>query len=332
MLARLLKRLLTLAAVVWAAMTLNFFIPQLSPRNPIAEKLTEMADTSGYDAAKIEAMANAFADKFGLNEPVMTQYWKFMTQMVRLDFGQSIVHYPRRVNDMIAASLPWTLGLLFSATLIAFLLGTFLGALTAWKRDSLPLKALSSAMIVLSAIPFYLIGLVLVYFLAARAGLFPISGAYGFITIPNLSWSFALEVLKHAFLPALSIILASVGTWAIAMRGMMVTVQGSDYVTFAEAKGLKPGRIFSRYAMRTAILPQVTMFALALGQVVTGSVLVEIVFSYPGLGTLLRDSVQLFDYPAIYAIIFILTATIAVSMFAIELIYPLLDPRVRKGK
>ena len=328
---RLSQRLLTLIAVVWAAMTLNFFLPQLAPRNPIAEKLTSMADSSGYDPATVEAMAKAFAEKFGLDQPVLTQYGNFLSQMVRLDFGPSIIHYPRPVNEMIAAALPWTLGLMLSATLIAFAIGTLLGAITAWRRDSILLKAVSSTMVVFSAVPFYLVGLVLIYFLAARAGWFPVSGGYGFITIPDWSWSFAQEVLHHAMLPALSIVLASIGTWAIAMRGMMVTVQGSDYATFAEAKGLKPGRIFSRYALRTAILPQVTMLALALGEIVTGAVLVEIVFSYPGLGTLLKDSVELFDYPTIYAIVFILTASIALTMFALELIYPLLDPRVRKG-
>jgi peptide/nickel transport system permease protein len=186
-------------------------------------------------------------------------------------------------------------------------------------------------MMVFSAIPFYLIGLVLIYFLGAKAGLFPLSGGYGIVSIPEWSWDFALEVLYHSALPGLSIVIASIGTWAIGMRGMMVTVQGEDYMAFAEAKGLKPGRLFYRYGMRNAILPQVTALALFFGQIVTGAVLVEIVFSYPGLGSLLLDSIKLFDFPTIYGIVFILTLTVALSMLIVDLLYPIIDPRVRFG-
>ncbi len=171
----------------------------------------------------------------------------------------------------------------------------------------------------------------LIYLFAARLGWFPISGGYGIISIPEWSWEFAMEVAHHAVLPSLSIIIASIGVWAIGMRGMMVTVQGEDYVTFAEAKGLKPGRIFLRYGLRNAMLPQVTALALYFGQIVTGAVLVEIVFSYPGLGSLLLDSIKLFDFPTIYGIVFILTLTVALSMLAVDLLYPLLDPRTRTG-
>jgi peptide/nickel transport system permease protein len=318
-------------AVIWAAGTLNFFIPRIAPKNPIAEKLTQLAGTSGVDPAKIQEMSEAFSEKFGLNRPLWEQYLAYLRDMFTLDFGQSITQYPARVSDLIASALPWTLGLMITTTLISFVLGTLLGAAAAWKRDSHFLQLLSPLMMVFSAIPFYLIGLVLIYFLGAKAGLFPLSGGYGIVSIPEWSWSFALEVLYHSTLPALSIIIASIGTWAIGMRGMMVTVQGEDYMTFAEAKGLKPGRLFYRYGMRNAILPQVTALALYFGQIVTGAVLVEIVFSYPGLGSLLLDSIKLFDFPTIYGIVFILTLTVALSMLVVDLLYPFLDPRVRFG-
>ena len=166
--------------------------------------------------------------------------------------------------------MPWTLGLMVTTTLISFALGTLLGAAAAWRRDSRILQILSPLMMVFSAIPFYLIGLMLIYFLAAKLEWFPLSGGYGIVSIPDWSWDFAFEVLYHSLLPALSIIIASIGTWAIGMRGMMVTVEGEDYMTFAEAKGLRPGRLFFRYGMRNAILPQVTALALYFGQVVTG--------------------------------------------------------------
>ena len=325
------RRLLTLCAVVWAAGTINFFIPKIAPKNPIAEKLTQLAGTSGVDPSKIQEMADAFSAKFGLDRPLWQQYLSYFGDIVTFDFGRSITQYPARVADLIGAALPWTIGLMLTTTLIAFVLGTLLGAAAAWKRNSRLLQVLAPLMMVFSAIPFYLIGLVLIYFLAAGTGWFPLSGGYGIVTIPEWSWDFALEVLHHSTLPALSIIIASIGTWAIGMRGMMVTVEGEDYMTFAEAKGLKAGRLFFRYGMRTAILPQVTALALYFGQIVTGAVLVEIVFTYPGLGTLLLDSIKLYDYPTIYGIVFILTMTVALSMLAVDLIYPWLDPRVRKA-
>jgi peptide/nickel transport system permease protein len=325
------RRALTVIAVIWAAATINFFIPQIAPKNPIAEKLTQLAGTSGVDPSKIEEMAGAFSARFGLDRPLWQQYLGYLGDMASFDFGRSITQYPARVSDLISAALPWTIGLMLTTTLIAFALGTLLGAAAAWNRNSRLLQSVSALMMVFSAIPFYLIGLVLIYFLAANTGWFPLSGGYGIVSIPEWSWDFALEVLYHSLLPALSIIIASIGTWAIGMRGMMVTVQGEDYMTFAEAKGLKPGRLFFRYGMRTAILPQVTALALYFGQIVTGAVLVEIVFTYPGLGTLLLDSIKLFDYPTIYGIVFILTMTVALSMLAVDLIYPWLDPRVRRA-
>ncbi len=317
-----------LAAVVWAAGTLNFFIPHIAPKNPIAEKLTQMAGTSGVDPSRIQEMSQAFSARFGLDRPLWVQYLTYLGDMFTFDFGHSITQYPARVSDLIAGALPWTLGLMVTTTIIAFLLGSVLGAGAAWARNSRLLQVISPLLMVFSAIPFYLLGLMLIYLFAANAGWFPLSGGY---SIPEWSWGFAGEVLHHAALPALSIIIASIGTWAIGMRGMMVTVQGEDYMTFAEAKGLRPARLFLRYGVRNAVLPQVTALALYVGQIVTGAVLVEIVFSYPGVGSLLLDSIKLFDYPTIYGIVFILTLTVAMSMLIIDLLYPLLDPRVRVG-
>jgi len=326
-----LRRLAMVIAVVWAAGTLNFLIPRLADKNPIAEKLTQLAGTSGVDPTKIQEMSEAFSAKFGLDRPLWEQYLDYLGDVFTLDFGHSIIQYPAKVGDLIGAALPWTLGLMVTTTLISFVLGTVLGAAAAWRRDSRLLQILSPLMMVFSAIPFYLIGLVLIYFLAAKAGMFPLSGGYGIVTVPDLSWDFAVEVLYHSVLPALSIVIASIGTWAIGMRGMMITVQGEDYMAFAEAKGLRSGRLFYKYGMRNAILPQMTSLALYFGQIVTGAVLVEIVFSYPGLGSLLLDSIKLYDFPTIYGIVFILTLTVALSMLAVDLLYPLLDPRVRLG-
>jgi len=326
------RRIVMVVAVVWAAATLNFFIPRIAPKNPIAEKLTQLAGTSGVDPTKIQEMSQAFGARFGLDQPLFTQYLRYIGDMARFDFGQSITKYPARVSDLIGEALPWTLGLMITTTLFAFLIGTLLGAAAGWYRNSALLSVISPIIMVFSAIPFYLLGLVLIYVFASRLGWFPVSGGYGLTSVPEWSWDFAYEVLQHATLPALSILIASIGTWAIGMRGMMVTVQGEDYMTFAEAKGLKASRLFYRYGMRNALLPQVTALALHFGQIVTGAVLVEIVFAYPGLGSLLLDSIKLFDFPTIYGIVFILTLTVALSMLLVDLLYPLLDPRARVGR
>ena len=326
---RILRRVATLLAVVWAAATLNFFLPQLSPKNPIEEKLTQLAETSGIAGDQIAVLTEAFNARFGLDKPLFERYLDYLGDVATFDFGLSIASYPARVGDLIGSALPWTIGLMATTTLISFILGTLVGAYAAWRRDSVVMQAVSSVLMVFSAIPFYLIGLVLIYLLGARLGWFPISGGYSIFSIPSWSSDFALEVLYHSVLPAFSIIVASIGIWAIGMRGMMITVQGEDYMTFAKAKGLHPRRIFLRYGLRNAILPQVTALALFFGQVVTGAVLVEIVFGYPGMGNLLLESVTLFDYPTIYGIVFILIVTIAVSMLLVDLVYPLVDPRVR---
>ncbi|HEY8596689.1 MAG TPA: ABC transporter permease [Devosiaceae bacterium] len=323
------KRIIMLVTVIWAAATLNFMLPQLSPKNPIAEKLTQLAATSGVDPASIQALTEAFNLKFGLDKPLWLRYIDYLRDIATLNFGTSISSYPAKVSDLIGAAMPWTLGLMVSTTLIAFALGTLIGAYAAWKRDSVIMQTVSSILMVFSAIPFYLIGLVLIYFLAANTGWFPISGGYSMFSVPSWSFSFVQEVLYHSILPAFSIIIASIGIWAIGMRGMMVTVQGEDYMTFAKAKGLTPRRQFLRYGVRNAVLPQVTALALFFGQIVTGAVLVEVVFGYPGMGNLLLESITLFDYPTIYGIVFILILTIAVSMLLVDLIYPLIDPRVR---
>lgn len=323
------KRVFMLITVIWAAATLNFVLPQLSSKNPIAEKLTQLAATSGVDPSTIKALTAAYNAKFGLDHPLWQRYLEYLWDVVTFNFGSSIAFYPAKVSDLIGAAMPWTVALMATTTLISFALGTLIGAYAAWRRDSVLMQAISSVLMVLSAIPFYLLGLVFIYFLAAGTGWFPISGGYSIFSIPAWSADFAFDAFYHSILPAFSIIVASIGIWAIGMRGMMVTVQGEDYMNFAKAKGLKSGRRFLRYGVRNAVLPQVTALALFFGQIVTGAVLVEVVFGYPGMGTLLLQSITLFDYPTIYGIVFMLIVTIGVAMLLVDIIYPLIDPRVR---
>ena len=325
-----LRRVGMLLLVVWLASTVIFFVPRLAPRNPIEDKLLAQTE-HGASAADMMQLVAAYNAKFGLDQPLWRQYLTFLGDTARLDLGYSIAYYPSRTIDMIAGALPWTIGLLTTTTLLGFLFGTILGSLTVWRGASRTYQYLVPFLMIFSAIPFYLIGLVLIYVFAYQLGWFPLGGGMGIRSASTLSWALVLEILHHSILPALSILLATIGVWALSMRGMMVTVQGEDYMTFAEATGLRDRRRFLQYGMRNAILPQVTLLALSLGHVVSGSILVELVFGYPGVGQQLFRAIQHLDYFVIYGIVFIVICTIAFAMLIMDLVYPRLDPRIRRG-
>jgi peptide/nickel transport system permease protein len=323
------KRFGLLLLIIWSAATLNFFIPKLTPRNPLREKLLAEAARSGYIPPGFEEMVQAYEAKFGLDQPLWKQYMNYMSDMLRGDLGVSIANYPKTVWELISEGIFWTMGLLLTSTLLAFVIGSLLGALMAWPTAAKLYRYFLPGLLIFGAIPAYVIALTLIYFVAFRWKLLPLGGGYGISTIPDWSnISFLLEVLKHSILPALALVLAGAGGWAMGMRGMMVTVQGEDYMTFGEAKGLTDGRLFYRYAVRNALLPQITGLALALSFIVSGSVLVELVMGYPGLGTLMARSIYQLDYFVVYGIVFVIIVGIAVTMFIMDLIYPLLDPRI----
>jgi peptide/nickel transport system permease protein len=327
-----LKRIGVFLMIVWVAATINFIIPRLAPVNPIREKLLQAVSFGGVGRTEMDAIVRTYEERFGLNQPMWRQYVNYLFDVARLDFGVSIANFPSRVIDIILRALPWTIGLLLLATLIAFTIGTLLGALIAWPRAPGALSVIIGPLLTLSAIPFYLLGLILVYFLAFTFRVFPLSGGYSLGVIPNLSWVFFKDAVWHSILPALSIILASIGTWAIGMRGMMISGLEEDYITFAEAKGLHNRDIFFQYALRNALLPQTTALALSLGFIVSGAVLVEVVFGYPGVGTVLYRAIQTFDYFVIYGVVMILILAIGLTTLILDLLYPLLDPRITYQK
>lgn len=327
------RRIGLLLLVVWAAATLNFFIPRLSPtRDPIRERLGQLAATGGLNAEGIEEMVRAYQARFGLDKPIWEQYINYMSDVLQLDFGYSLSNYPARVTDLIALALPWTLGLLIIATLLSFTVGTLLGALTAWPGSPGFMKYMIVLFMTLSAIPYYLLGLLLLYVLGVQLRVFPLFGGYALGVRPGFNLEFISTLIHHAILPAMSIVLSGIGFWGLSMWGMMITTLGQDYVTLAEANGLKGRDIFLRYGVRNAILPQSTALALSLGFIVSGSVLVEVVFAYPGIGTLLFQGIQGSDFFLIYGIVFMIILSIGIATMLIDLIYPLLDPRIRTGK
>ena len=323
----LVRRLGTFVAVVIVAATINFAIPRLAPGDPIAAVLEQLI-SRGQSVQGVDEIIQSYRERFGLDRPMFEQYLGYLTNTLRLDLGYSISFFPQKVEKILLDALPWTIGLLGVSTLIAFGIGTLLGALLSWPRAPGIFRKTIPLFMVLSAVPYYLLALILLYLLAISTRLLPLGGGYTPTAREEWSWTYVLDVLQHAILPGLSIVLAGLGFWALGMRGTMITVQGEDYLTLAEAKGLRSRRIFFGYAMRNALLPQITSLAIALGTVASGSVLVEVVFNYPGVGWLLYNALRSSDYFLVQGISFFLVLTVATAVLIVDLIYPRLDPRI----
>lgn len=326
----LIRRLLFLIMVVWSASTITFFIPRLSPVNPVRERFAQLARTGGFSPVDLEVIVASYNQMFGLDKPLVEQYFNYLGSLARFDLGVSMYRYPKTVIDLIMESLPWTIGLLLVTTIFTFVIGNLLGALAAWPAAPGWLRSLATSFVLLMGVPPVLMGVLLIFFVAFEFKLLPISGAHSIGKIPSFSLEFIFDMAKHQVLPALSLILGTIGGWVLGMRGMGVTVLGEDYVLFAEHKGLSSSTIFRDYYMRNALLPQITAFALALGSVVTSAVVVEQIFGLPGVGTILGQAIGANDFLVIYGIVLFITIIIATLMVAVELLYPLLDPRIRQ--
>ncbi|CAH1654075.1 ABC transporter permease [Chelatococcus asaccharovorans] len=317
--------------VVVLAVSINFLLPRLMPGDPVEAQLNQLLATGG-GGGDISAMVDAYRARFGLDQPLLAQYFSYWRSVFSLDLGVSLAAYPERVSHAILAGLPWTLGLLGFATLVSFVLGTWLGGLLGWPRTPRIARAFGSGLILFSSVPYFLIGMVLLYLFAIVFRWFPAGGGMPFGQSAGFNWQTLTAIAWHGTLPAASIILAEIGAWALGMRGMMVSVLGEDYITLAEAKGLKPRRIFRWYGLRNALLPQLTKLAMTLGHIVSGAILVEVIFSYPGIGFRLYQAIQANDYFVIQGIVLLLSVSIAIAMFILDLAYPLIDPRITTGR
>ncbi|MEJ6395405.1 ABC transporter permease [Gymnodinialimonas sp. 2305UL16-5] len=324
------NRFFTLFLTVFIAATLIWIIPRLSPINPVDVMLGRMA-AGGGSVENSGAILDQLTESFGLNDPWYVQYWLYVTNTLSFDFGISTASFPTPVASMIGAALPWTIGLMLISLIITFIIGNLLGALMVWEHTPRLWKAVIPAAMVFTSIPPILSGLLLMYLFSSQLGWFPLTGAYGLNVEPGWSWGFVTSVLHHGFLPAMSIVVVTFGFWALGMRGLMITVQGEDYTVLAKAKGLRKRYILYKYMIRNAILPQITAFALKIGMLVAGQVLVERIFAYPGMGKLLYDAILDQDFPVIQGVSFVIILMTAVSVFLVDLIYPLIDPRIRHG-
>jgi peptide/nickel transport system permease protein len=325
--AYVIRRLGMYVLTVWLGSTIIFIIPRMVPGDPVSAMVTRMSQASGRVSNSAEII-NAWRARFGLDAPMPIQYLNFLKNSVTFDLGYSLSQFPATVSGMVSQALPWTIGLLVMATLISFILGNLIGALMAWAPTPKWLRRLLPITLTFTSIPFFMLAILLIYVFGFTLKLLPTSGGYGRDLTQGLNWPFALSVAQHAVLPAFAIVIASMGFWALGMRGMMITNAGEDYIILARAKGLSGSRLFLRYAVRNAVLPQVTALALTLGSIVGGAVLVEYLFAYPGMGYLLYQGIVTNDYTLIQGIVFILILATATTVLVIDLLYPLIDPRI----
>lgn len=320
----LLRRLGFYFLAGWVALTLNFLIPRMMPGDPAAVMLARFEGDLSPEALQ------ALRETFGISDgPMWQQYLDYLSHVLRGDLGISIAYFPAPVTQVLGTGLLWTVFLAGGAVLIAFALGTTLGALAAWWRGGWLDAIAPPTLAFLGAFPYFWLAMVAAWLFGFQLGLFPLRHAYGLDIEPALSLAFVSSVAYHAFLPALTMVIASTGGWMLGMRNVMIGVLGDDFITYAMARGLPRRRVLFHYAARNALLPNVTGFGMALGFVLSGALLTEIVFSYPGQGYLLIQSVRAQDFPLMQGIFLTITAAVLGANWLVDIVTVLLDPRTR---
>jgi peptide/nickel transport system permease protein len=320
-----LQRIAFYLFTVWAAITINFFIPRLVPGDPVQSLISK------YQGQLSTKSIQSLYVLFGLDkhQSLWSQYIDYWKQLFHGDLGLSFTFFPAPVSQVIGQALPWTMLLVGITTVISFTLGTGLGVLAGWRRGSWT-DSLLPVTTFFSSVPYFWLGIIAIYLLAGPDSFFPSSGGFDSGLVPAWDQYFIPSAIQHSLLPALTILISSVSGWILSMRNMMVTVASEDYITVAHAKGLSERRVMVSYAARNALLPNVSGFALSLGFIVGGTLLVEIVFSYPGIGYNLFQAVGSKDYPLLQGIFLIITLSVLVANLLADVAYLLLDPRTRK--
>ncbi|WP_432968093.1 ABC transporter permease [Dactylosporangium sp. CA-233914] len=322
----LLQRLAFYLFTAWAAITINFFIPRMIPGDPISAFISRNQGQVSSDAIQSLKVLFGLEDDQSLWEQYL-DYWK---QLFHGDLGLSFTFFPSTVSEVIGQSLPWTVGLVGITTVLSFLIGTGLGVGAGWRRGTW-IDSLLPATTFLSSVPYFWLGLVAIALFTGPGSYFPSSGGFTPGLVPAWDQYFIGSAINHSVLPAVTILLSSMSGWILGMRNMMVTVSAEDYITVAHAKGLSERRVAFSYAARNALLPNISAFALSLGFIVGGTLLVEIVFSYPGVGFQLFQAVGAHDYPLMQGIFLVITISVLVANLLADVAYLLLDPRTRKA-
>lgn len=313
------------AFTLWAAITINFFLPRMMKGDAVDAYMARSRGALTPDAEK------ALRLLFGLDksQPLWQQYLHYWNMLLHGDLGISISTGMAPVGDAIAAALPWTLGLVGFATIVSFLIGTGLGAVIGWKRGG-RLEVFVPVTTFLGTVPYFWVGLIFIAIFSSALGWLPAGHAYELGVLPGFNGEFIGQVVSHAILPVITIVVVSLGGWVLGMRNMMLTVLDEDYITVAQAKGMPNRRVLWRYAARNAVLPQIQSFALAIGFIVSGALVMEMVFSYPGIGLLLLNATSAKDYALMQGIFLVLVLAVLIANIVADIVYAILDPRTRQ--
>ena len=321
------QRVLMWLLTIWLGVTLTFAIPRLGQGDPTSAMVLRMMNLQGYVPNANQIIA-AYKQSFGLNAPWYVQYYRYLWHVVQFDYGFSFTGFPMAAWDVVKPAIPWTLTLLSIAAVLSFLIGVTIGALMGWRKTPGWLNSILPVSLTFTSIPYFMFGILVIFIFAFKLNWFPATGGYSRNVDPGLNWPFISSVISHGVLPLISIILTSMGGWALGMRGLMIGVNNEDYFLLAQAKGLPPSRIFFRYGIRNAILPALTAFALGLGTLIGGSILVEWIFAYPGTGYTLYRAIEEQDFTVIQTITNLMIIITATCVLFLDLLYPLIDPRI----
>ena len=318
------RRLVFYLVAAWVALTINFFIPRAMPGNAVQSVMAKFPNLQPSAYKALEAL-------LGVGHPgsIWSQYVSYLNDIFHFNFGTDVSQYPASVSSLLVQTLPWTITLVGVATVIAFLIGTALGIVAGWRHGGTLDRVLPGLMF-LQAIPYFFFALILVELLAIKTQIFPTGQGYSDGLIPGWHWDFISSAIYHSLLPALTIVLTSIAGWMLTMRNVMITTIGEDYVIAAQAKGLPNRRVIYTYAARNALLPQLQGFGLAVGFVVSGAIVMEIVFGYPGIGLLLLNAVTSNDYPLMQAIFLVITFAVLLANLVVDMIIVVADPRARR--
>jgi len=330
-LARYLGRKVAWTLVVLVvALLLNFFLPRLIPGNPVDAIVSQMARGGGAGGDQLQAIHEKFMQEFGLNDPLWKQFLTYVNNLLHGDLGTSFGQYPASVNSLVGAALPWSLAIQLPAILIGWIAGNILGALAGFKGGIFD-KGAFVLMLFLSSVPPFCLAILLLYAVGVQLGMLPVGGAYSFGMSPEFSLEFFGDAITYFWLPFWSLVLVFIGGQAVGMRSMAIYELGTDYVNYGRGLGLKDTTTV-RYIFRNAMLPQITGLALAIAAIVTGGLITELVFSYPGLGTLLFNAIGQNDYPVISSIMLLVTLGVLIANFAVDIITGFIDPRIRAAQ
>ena len=324
------KKLVWFLITLVAALILNFMLPRLMPNDPVAAITSRVVGQGVADTEHVRQIYETYQRQFGLDKPVVQQFFTFVGNVLKGDFGLSFSNYPRPVSDILSQALPWTIGLQLPAILVGWILGNVLGALAAYIRKGFD-KTLMPAMLFMGGVPAFGMAIILLSVFAVSLGVLPVAGGYPHGMLPHFSWDFISGIIRHYHLPFWSIVLISIGGQSIGMRSMSIYELNADYVKYSRFLGVKDIKIVG-YVFRNAMLPQVTGLALSIGTMMYGALVAELIFSYPGLGSTLLRAIRTGDYPLISASTLIITLMVLAVVFILDIIYGFIDPRVKAAQ